>query len=136
MKITEHHRRPKSRGGKRVKGNISRVTRAQHEAWHTLFDNYKVSRMCHEFRFFYDLFGEDSQKNARDQMPHDQRINNWIRGTNKRHVESRLRKWHAWMTLFGGKSLEKIIREINEVWIDPTFRLEARTEIFYKKISD
>ena len=35
----DHHRLPKSLGGKRNSENISRVKRKQHEAWHILFGN-------------------------------------------------------------------------------------------------
>lgn len=44
-KLTEHHRKPRSKGGKRTPRNISRVTRKQHEAFTTLFDNKDVEEI-------------------------------------------------------------------------------------------
>ena len=38
-KKTEHHRKPQSLGGKRIKRNISIVPHIEHKAWHRLFDN-------------------------------------------------------------------------------------------------
>lgn len=35
--LTEHHRKPRSCGGKSTPSNISKISRAKHEAWHTLF---------------------------------------------------------------------------------------------------
>jgi hypothetical protein len=37
---TRHHRKPKSRGGKNDKRNISIVNDRKHEAWHLLFSNH------------------------------------------------------------------------------------------------
>lgn len=37
---TEHHRCPKSLGGKAVQGNISLVPGNKHRAWHLLFRNH------------------------------------------------------------------------------------------------
>lgn len=45
-KLTKHHRRPKSKGGKGTVDNISMVPNKLHEAYHTLFCNYSVQRQC------------------------------------------------------------------------------------------
>ena len=44
--MTKHHRRPRSKGGDGKPDNISEVTRTQHEAWHTLFDNFDPQKIC------------------------------------------------------------------------------------------
>lgn len=50
-KYDDHHRLPKSLGGKRTPENISRVRRTQHEAWHTLFGNmtaFQIAEVINE----------------------------------------------------------------------------------------
>jgi hypothetical protein len=43
--VTEHHRRPRSRGGTNDQSNISLVTDTQHRAWHTLFGNLEPEQV-------------------------------------------------------------------------------------------
>lgn len=38
-KLTTHHRRPRSRGGKNNEENLVRVNAKQHDSWHRLFSN-------------------------------------------------------------------------------------------------
>jgi hypothetical protein len=40
-KKSRHHRRPRSLGGTNEKSNISRVSITEHQAWHTLFQNFE-----------------------------------------------------------------------------------------------
>lgn len=41
-----HHRKPRSLGGTRQKGNMSKVSSSKHEAWHTLFQNYTPEKIA------------------------------------------------------------------------------------------
>lgn len=45
-KLTRHHRRPQSRGGKNVEENISHVPEKLHMAWHLLFANNSPVRIA------------------------------------------------------------------------------------------
>ncbi|MFA5996878.1 MAG: hypothetical protein WC791_00105 [Candidatus Paceibacterota bacterium] len=38
--MTEHHRKPRSREGKSIPQNISKVPIKKHRAWHVLFRNH------------------------------------------------------------------------------------------------
>ena len=38
--VSIHHRRPRSRGGSGNSSNLSKATRVQHQAWHTLFQDF------------------------------------------------------------------------------------------------
>jgi len=38
-KMSEHHLRPRSRGGSSVESNLLRLDIRRHEAWHLLFQN-------------------------------------------------------------------------------------------------
>ncbi len=44
--VTEHHRRPRSRGGSNDQRNISIVTAVQHRAWHALFGNLEPEQIA------------------------------------------------------------------------------------------
>lgn len=112
MDVTKHHRKPLSIGGKDVPSNISYVPRYQHEAWHVLFDNYDVMKTLCVFQQYYEVFGpERSPFQVR-------RDREWVRKsrywTNKKQ---------AWGTLFRGKSLQEIVHQINQTWIDPMYEL-------------
>lgn len=39
IKLTKHHRKPRSIGGADKTDNISLVSESSHQAWHTLFGN-------------------------------------------------------------------------------------------------
>lgn len=46
--LTLHHRKPTSIGGSRHgRHNHSKVTRIQHQAWHTLFSNHTAQTIAH-----------------------------------------------------------------------------------------
>lgn len=111
---TKHHRKPASLGGRNFRGNIFYVPRFKHEAWHILFDNFPASKIVELFQEFYEIFGTDKKKSKF----RSRRNREWIRTKS-----SRLKKKLAWDTLFGGMTLEKIVDQINEIWIDPNYRL-------------
>ena len=49
MENNRHHKKPRSRGGKRyVNGhhNIVKVSVVKHRAWHTLFENLTPQEIC------------------------------------------------------------------------------------------
>lgn len=99
-------------GGEDIQRNISLVPRYKHEDWHKLFDNFPAIMVLERFQFFYETFGIDWH------MSNEQRkiANRWIR-----NKKPRIKKRLAWFDLFTGRSLEKIINEINKVWIDPDY---------------
>lgn len=47
QKITKHHRKPKSKGGKRTPQNISHVPENKHRAYHMLFADKDVNDIAH-----------------------------------------------------------------------------------------
>ena len=104
--ITRHHRRPKKHGGSNHESNISHVRRDKHGAWNVLFDSLKVPYVFDNFIRYWNGFGR-SLTNS-----------NFVYGKIKR-------KKVAWMILFGGLKPHEILFEINNVWIDPRFRIFA-----------
>ena len=43
---SQHHRRPRSKGGKTTPENISIVDQLKHRSWHTLFANLDAHEIC------------------------------------------------------------------------------------------
>lgn len=46
--MSNHHRKPKSRGGDNSARNISKVSKVQHRAWHVLFSNMTPEQIADE----------------------------------------------------------------------------------------
>lgn len=46
--LSNHHRRPRSKGGTREPENISRVQSHRHRAWHTLFQDWSPYQIADE----------------------------------------------------------------------------------------
>lgn len=44
--LSRHHRKCKTNGGTNSSRNISVVPVVQHQAWHTLFQNYKAEKIA------------------------------------------------------------------------------------------
>lgn len=116
---TEHHRRPRSQGGRDDESNISRVVRYEHEAWHLLFDSLPATKMFERFIEFYDICGWNNGNSAARQK----RATEWVRSK-----KSRMRQQAAWHDLFGKMKLEQIVSVINRVWIDPAYEIVLDTE--------
>jgi hypothetical protein len=47
-KVSKHHRKPISRGGKTTPQNLSMVSCVKHRAWHTLFANMSPPEIAEE----------------------------------------------------------------------------------------
>lgn len=47
-KLTRHHRKPKSQGGRATRENISRIPEKKHRAWHILFADWPVHKIADE----------------------------------------------------------------------------------------
>lgn len=136
--FTRHHREPKSLGGKNVDSNISIVPRPKHEAWTTLFDNLPALRVAELFEEYHKEFGNRSRiLNEAKQiglsvLREVNLLNEYgdifakaeIEEIHKVLTDHRLKakKINAWLLLFRGKSLEEIVSEINEVWLDPKYK--------------
>lgn len=114
---TKHHRKPRSLGGHSGDGNISIVTRREHEAWHCLFSNLPAPEILGKLKSFYDLFSEPTEESEKIKIP-------WCV----------TEQWKAWTILFGNMFLEDIVNIINIVWIDPDYKLVITSELA-KKVS-
>jgi hypothetical protein len=51
--FNNHHRKPKSLGGKDSQKNISRLPTIKHLAWHVLFENWPPERIVEEINNVY-----------------------------------------------------------------------------------
>lgn len=119
-KSTRHHRKPKSlldlyTG--RKKPNVIKVPRSKHEAWHTLFNNAPAEKVLKLFRGYSDIFDVTSRKTSLQRQMYE----GWIESNVKN-----IKKQQAWDHLFGGKSLDEIVLEINTHWIDPEYEITVR----------
>ena len=105
--ITRHHRKPRRLGGENSGINISYVRRDEHAAWHILFDSLDAQGVIIKFKEYWMRFGRRIS------------INGEIFG-------KITKKKRAWQTLFGNKPIHRIISEINDIWLDPEFKIRAR----------
>ena len=55
-KMTDHHRKPSSIGGKRAENNMSRVSRRKHRAWHLLFSNLPAPDILERFKKLLEIY--------------------------------------------------------------------------------
>jgi len=60
------------------------------------------------------VFGEDRNK-SEAQSRRDQE---WVKAK-----DSRIRKQKAWNILFSDMTLEKIVQDMNRIWLDPDYEL-------------
>jgi hypothetical protein len=138
--FTIHHREPRSLGGKTTRENISIVPEQAHEDWTTLFDSHPATEVATLFSNYWEMFGGQSVlifelrqrglailKELEDIDLCDGRIFTEGELNKKRNIFNRNKNWIrkalAWKRLFGGMSLADIVSEINDIWIDPKYRL-------------
>lgn len=112
--ITRHHRKPTSIGGKNYKRNISYVPLFKHRAWHDLYQDKEAQEIITTFTTDYEIHGIDVIKSDLLKELHEKYANN---------TAEKIKRNKAWYTLFEGKSLERIVDEINTVWIDPDWEI-------------
>lgn len=104
---TRHHRKPQRHGGSNNGNNISFVPRYKHEAWHVLFDSLIAPAIFDKFIGYWNAFGESL--------------------ANFDCIFGRInRKKSAWIILFDGYKAHQIVAEINDVWLDPAYRITAK----------
>lgn len=121
LKLTRHHRKPKSRGGTDHRSNISYVTQKDHNAWNILFDNLPPISILRRLVEYVHYFGT----NRRMKLTYEPKMKFL---TNKNIG----RKYYAWNTLFANLTIEQIIEKINNTWLDPEFRLYVIKQKYIK----
>ena len=152
--FTIHHRNPESLGGKTIRENVSIVLKSDHRAWTTLFDSHPPIEVARLFSKYWKMFGNEgmvmfalrgSALAILDELEQLDVTDEEHFFTNeelvrKRNIQNRhkylIRKGLAWKRLFEGMSLEEIISQINDVWIDPEYRLIVEVQakkVFVKK---
>jgi hypothetical protein len=113
--ITKHHRKPTSIGGeKKALRNISHVPLFKHKAWHVLYQDFEAPHIIEIFATDYEIHGIDVYKTPLLKQLHEGYANN---------TEEKIKRNRAWYTLFQGKTLEQIINEINNIWLDPDYEI-------------
>ena len=122
-KGTKHHRKPKSllvgKTAGRRKPNVIRVPRSKHEAWHTLFGNASAEEVLKLFRGYCDIFDLTSRKTKLQKEIYA----GWIESR-----PSHIKKQEAWDHLFAGMTLDQIVFEINNRWIDPEYEISVKVK--------
>lgn len=104
---TRHHRKPQRHGGSNNGNNISFVPRYKHGAWHVLFDSLKAPAVFNNFIWYWNAFGKSITN-----------FGHTFGGDN--------RKISAWIILFDDLKAYQILAEINDVWLDPAYRITAK----------
>ncbi len=95
-KMTTHHRKPKSLGGRGGCRNKSRVKWKYHDAWNTLFENGTPERIA-------------------------EILNETLLNLNKLKKNRR----RAFFSLFGiNTTIQGIMDIINKTWLDPDYELK------------
>lgn len=136
-----HHRKPRRLGGLTTEENTSVVLRTEHEAWNILFDNLPALEVVKLFKDYWEMFGDGSQP---DLVHEIRRLSlavlleiesfhkymSFLEEVELNRVKkmlatqrTRIKKERAWRLMFGGLSLEEIVAKINNVWLDPDYRL-------------
>lgn len=115
IKRTEHHRLPRTRGGKEE--DIIMVPENEHIAWHTLFKNKLPHELTSDFNFYLSIF----LRYGRSSQEWKSEVIRWLE---EDKTGSRLNKARAWYLLFGGCNLKEIRRTLETVW------LPAGTKVF------
>ncbi len=117
--ISTHHRKPKIlRGGEAVK-NKSLVLRSKHDAWHILYDTLPAASIILLFEADQEIYGDWIPKSDIQRSINE----SWANSSREK-----IKRRKAWYYLFGGKSLEAVVNEINTVWIDPDYRIDIGIE--------
>lgn len=122
MYITqEHHRRPRSLGGKDDFSNISYVRKKDHCAWHLLFGNMNAYQIA-------DWLNHHLIQNKPENV---KIICEFINGSEvkiqgENNSKNRTKTLKAWSRLFGGMSFKDAIACINNMWLDPSYHLYVR----------
>ena len=115
MVLTIHHRKPKSLGGKKEDRNNSYVYEPEHQSWTALFYNVDAPEVALRIHYFYNNFGGGKEL-TRTNFP--QKL--------IRSKKDRIKMKRAWRVLFGGLPLQEILSTINQVWLDPDYRLVVK----------
>ena len=114
-KITEHHIIPKCREGKKDPGNVLKLKRDKHDAWHDLFDNMTLDEII--------IYLERLQEEQEDLLAKKQRL---LRKEKKENViplpefeassmdpydvlDIPVRKHISWRALFGERDIEEAL---------------------------
>lgn len=114
--LSIHHPEPISLGGKDIPENRVYVPRGKHRAWHILFDNFPARQVFNEFEHFYYIFGPGRLEVESYGLPPWK----W----NRRRPRAKLER--AWRCLFRNKSLNQILENINNIWIDRRYEIRVQ----------
>lgn len=138
-----HHREPIALGGKRVKENEVIVRETEHKAWTILFDSHPMSQVAELFEKYRLEFGDEPKlvrelkqicfstlsilesEELKDVLDEADLLR--IKALMSSH-RKKLKKARAWRLLFRDLTLEEKLAKINNVWIDPRYRLVIRME--------
>ncbi len=112
----EHHRRPRSIGGKNTKANISNVKNRLHRAWHVLVGNKNAYQTC---IFFNNVKYKPKNVNLVCKFINGSQVQG--SGGNSSNNDTLIS--YAWITLFRGMSFKEIINYVNNVFLDPSYHI-------------
>ena len=112
--ISRHHRKLSSDGGGDHKGNISFVPLFKHRAWHVLYRDMTPREIIDLFSQDFEIYGIDNKKSDLLKQLHEGWANN---------TDEKIKRTKAWYTLFADKTIEEIVEEVNNIWLDPNYEI-------------
>lgn len=125
-RLTEHHRRYRVHGGTNDKFNISMVYGYKHEAWHFIFHHYKINVICALLNeYLLDNYTVEVLC-LQENVPIEENINidGFLSKRDSKRQKRMLSIEKNWKILFNKKKESEIIKEINDIWIDPACYLK------------
>lgn len=116
----EHHRRARSLGGKSTPANISYVKSIPHRHYHTLFGNKNANQVCEWLNKYCPFKPEGVKVTCK-----------FVGGTEVDKLGQFCSKKPgkiatAWNSLMKGLDFAQSVEYINNVWLDPSYRLELK----------
>lgn len=117
-KVEEHHRKPSSIGGTNQPGNLSAVLGSRHRDWHTLFGNLDAPLIFEKLKEDILKFGFSFSLDLDFCI-----VKISVEPKNGNFSKNQSKRKKAWERLFKDMYLAEIIREINDIWLDPDYIL-------------
>jgi hypothetical protein len=114
----EHHRRPRSLGGKDTQSNISYVLPKLHNHWHTLFGNMNIHQIVKKIN---EYFSPPKYFVTAKFINGDR-----VKGEGE-HASCRVTKCQcAWIGLFKDMTFKQAVACMNNIWVDPSYHIYVK----------
>ncbi|HNW71895.1 MAG TPA: hypothetical protein PKZ36_03320 [Candidatus Paceibacterota bacterium] len=119
----EHHRRPRSLGGKSSPSNVSYVPKKEHRAYHIIWGNKNIYQIRDDINLSpLNLIGRPDDEMVICRFINGERVEN--KGENNSKKQKRVNR--AYEILFKGMTFQEKISYLNNVFLDPSYHFYIR----------